>query len=419
MTKLLIDYNLAYGDLQTAVFVQRGLERALRFHASETWNTDQQNLEELVQSIEGKLLLDSHERDEEAVVLDLAQCVLKIELGRRANAVPLASVELLAASRRGAKLEMARMKELLPPAAAPLSDLINVGFWYRTEDGSRKVRRRLEAPGWTECRGNYPDATRHALELSMVDLNEVISGGRLILWHGPPGTGKTSALRTLARENRDTLGLEYVLDPEALFGRDAGYFVNVLFNDDDERQPGATRLLVLEDCDELLSADAKERAGQGLARLLNLVDGLIGQGLKLSVLITTNEPLLGFHPAVSRPGRCGAIISFELFGRAEASDWLAVHGSAAPVPSHSTLAELFAIATIASMRGRPSGSESASRPRRPGLPSADDWAARFRLLLALAGFVSTAHGDGAARAAAIYISMISPESERFLTCARG
>ena len=343
MTKLLIDYNLAYGDLQTAVFAQRGLERALRFHASETWNTDQQNLEELVQSIEGELLLDSHERDEEAVVLDLAQCVLKIELERRVNAVPLASVELLAASRRGAKLELARLKELLPPAEVPLSDLINVGFWYRSMDGARKIRRRLDAPGWIECAGNYPAATRNALESSMADVKEVISGGRLILWHGPPGTGKTSALRTLARENRDTLALEYVLDPEALFGRDADYFVTVLFDDDDEREPGATRLLVLEDCDELLSSDAKERAGQGLARLLNLVDGLIGQGLKLSVLITTNEPLSGFHPAVSRPGRCGAIISFELFGRGEASDWLAVHGSRAPAPSHSTLAELFAI----------------------------------------------------------------------------
>jgi hypothetical protein len=343
MTKLLIDYDLAYGDLRTAVFVQRGLERALRFHASETWNTDRQNLEDLVQSIEGELLMDSHERDEEAVVLDVAQCVLKIELERRANAVPLASVELLAGSRRGAKLELARLKELLPPAEAPHSDLISVGFWYRTEDGARKLRRRLEAPGWIDCAGNYPEATRNALEPSMADVNEVISGGRLILWHGPPGTGKTSALRTLARENRETLGLEYVLDPEALFGREAGYFVNVLFNDDDEREPGATRLLVLEDCDELLSADAKERAGQGLARLLNLVDGLIGQGLKLSVLITTNEPLLGFHPAISRPGRCGVIISFELFSRGEASDWLAVHGSTAPAPSHSTLAELFAL----------------------------------------------------------------------------
>jgi hypothetical protein len=87
--------------------------------------------------------------------------------------------------------------------------------------------------------------------------------------------------------------------------------VGVLFDEDQEEDK--TRLLVLEDCDELLSADAKERAGQGLARLLDLVDGLIGQGLRIDVLITTNEPLSAFHPAVSRPGRCGAAVSFDLF----------------------------------------------------------------------------------------------------------
>jgi ATPase family associated with various cellular activities (AAA) len=183
----------------------------------------------------------------------------------------------------------------------------------------------------------------------MSDLDAVIAGGRLLLWHGAPGTGKTSALRTLARENHLRIGVEYVLDPEALFGRDAGYFVSVLFDDEDDDDddgkagPGKTRLLVLEDCDELLSADAKERSGQGLARLLNLVDGLIGQGLKVGVLITTNEPLSGFHPAVSRPGRCGAVVSFELFTPDEASGWLVEHGSEARALGKVSLAELFAI----------------------------------------------------------------------------
>ena len=49
------------------------------------------------------------------------------------------------------------------------------------------------------------------------------------------------------------------------------------------------RLLVLEDTGELLSADARDRAGQGLSRFLNVVDGLIGQGLRVLVLVTTNE----------------------------------------------------------------------------------------------------------------------------------
>lgn len=141
-----------------------------------------------------------------------------------------------------------------------------------------------------------------------------------------------------------------MLDPEALFGRDAGYFVSVLFDnddddDDDDRKvgPDKTRLLVLEDCDELLSADAKARSGQGLARQLNLVDGLIGQGLKVAVLITTNEPLSGFHPAVSRPGRCGVVVSFELFTGDEGSEWLIKQGSEARAEGRVSLAELFAI----------------------------------------------------------------------------
>ena len=43
-------------------------------------------------------------------------------------------------------------------------------------------------------------------------------------------------------------------------------------------------------------------AGQGLSRLLNVSDGLLGEGLRAVVLVTTNEPLRRLHPAVVRPG---------------------------------------------------------------------------------------------------------------------
>jgi ATP-dependent 26S proteasome regulatory subunit len=69
-------------------------------------------------------------------------------------------------------------------------------------------------------------------------------------------------------------------------------------------------MLVLEDTGELLSIDAKERAGQGLSRLLNAVDGLLGQGSRVLLLITTNEELGALHPAVTRPGRCASQVEF-------------------------------------------------------------------------------------------------------------
>ena len=68
-------------------------------------------------------------------------------------------------------------------------------------------------------------------------------------------------------------------------------------DDDDKRW----RLFVLEDCGELLRADAR---GQSLSRLLNIADGVIGQSRRLLICITTNEPI----------GRC----TLQSYGRAAA-----------------------------------------------------------------------------------------------------
>ena len=118
----------------------------------------------------------------------------------------------------------------------------------------------------------------------------------------------------------------------------------VLGNDEDEGQGQKGRkwrLLVLEDCDELVRAEAKAAAGQALSRLLNLTDGLVGQGLDVLVCITTNEQLSRLHPAVVRPGRCLAQIEVGPLPRPEAVAWLGT--SAGLGPSGATLAELFAL----------------------------------------------------------------------------
>ena len=149
-----------------------------------------------------------------------------------------------------------------------------------------------------------------------------------------PGTGKTSALRALIWQWRAWCAAEYIVDPEVLFGDQPSYLVSVLLHDHDER-PSADegeepkhlwRLLILEDSGEFLTMDAKERTGQALSRFLNVVDGLIGQGLRLLVLVTSNEALGKLHPAVSRPGRCVNKIRFQPFTTMEANAWLARHG---------------------------------------------------------------------------------------------
>ena len=97
---------------------------------------------------------------------------------------------------------------------------------------------------------------------------------------------------------------------------------------------------MVEDCDELISGDAKAATGQALSRLLNLTDGLLGQGRDVLVAITTNEPLAALHPAVVRPGRCLAQIEVGRLSAAEATAWL---GGPEEVAGGATLAELYAL----------------------------------------------------------------------------
>jgi len=101
------------------------------------------------------------------------------------------------------------------------------------------------------------------------------------------------------------------------------------------------RLVVLEDAGELARLDAGRSAG--MAQLLNLTDGLMGQGARTLVLITTNEPVAALHPGVRRPGRCLAEVEFVALTAAEARRWLHRAGTPAPVTRPHTLSELFAL----------------------------------------------------------------------------
>jgi hypothetical protein len=341
-TRLVFNESLQLPYLPYSVFVEQLMGRSLPHVTTVQWMTEVESLDEVLPYA----LSTGRGQNEQAALLDLGSVVggeclayIYLKLGYLYGHVAARELPVVADAEQWVKTSF-------PVAQATEDHMVPLTFWSAGEYGAHAIARGITAPSWEEIERNYPQAVRKEVA-ALLSREFHPSGGQLILWYGPPGTGKTNALRGLAWEWRSWCDTHYVTDPESFFGR-SNYMLDVLLqenedgDDDQERQTPKWRLLILEDTGELLAADAKEQAGQGLSRFLNVVDGIIGQGLRVLIAVTTNEPLKRLHPAVARPGRCAAKIEFGAFPAAEAATWLDSHGVEV-MERELTLAELFAL----------------------------------------------------------------------------
>jgi len=351
----LTTYDVGPGTLVDYAYVDEALALGMRWHLQVEWPCERSGLGEPP----GEVLWSMrHERaDQAAVRLEGALAVLSLRHG-------FLNVTVGAETRAAATAALGELRERYPaPQPSVEEQRVPVSFWALGPQGPQCFRRKIDVPTWEQIRENYSEAhhVRSGLDELMMRFRPAL-GGQLLIWSGPPGTGKTFALRALAWAWRKFCDLHYVTDPEVFFGKEPAYLLQVLLQGGDgedptpkEGQSTAPRwmLLVLEDTGEMLAPDAKKDVGQGLSRLLNVVDGLIGQGLRVLVLITTNEELTHLHDAVVRPGRCASKIEFQSLTFDETVRWLEARGVEGSRPGEVTLAELYAeLEGRASAQGR-------------------------------------------------------------------
>lgn len=229
----------------------------------------------------------------------------------------------------------------------PPGHQIPINIWSLSR-ASRLTRHRkhIEPLPWATIRHNYPPTVMHRLD-ELMAMTPPAAGGRLILFHGKPGTGKTHAVRALIEQWQTWCAFDLLSEPETqlrqptlierVISEGPIKVVRVARLDEPAVHEQDWRLVIAEDTDELLRGD---RSTGGLGTLLNVTDGLLGQGNRTMFLLTTNEPIGNLPPSLTRPGRCIAHIEFEPFNLEDARRWLD-KSSAPPITTPMTLAELY------------------------------------------------------------------------------
>ena len=123
------------------------------------------------------------------------------------------------------------------------------------------------------------------------------SKSSVLILIGPPGTGKTNAIRKLITDSHSDVLLTYdpnVANMDGLFS----YFYD-----------SKEKFLVVEDADTYISS--RNNGNEVMKKLLNVTDGLTANSEKKIVFSTNLPNIASIDPALLRPGRCFGVLNFE------------------------------------------------------------------------------------------------------------
>lgn len=164
---------------------------------------------------------------------------------------------------------------------------------------------------------NYSKKVVSDYKYVIKDLKSENPSGRISIFEGVPGSGKTHLVKSLLNDVKDTT---FILVPPELLSSLAGpEFIPLLISY--TRESKGPIVLILEDADECLVKRDSSNINS-IQALLNLSDGIVGSMLDLRIVATTNATKIDFEPAILRNGRLSKRIEVNLLSAKEANNLL-------------------------------------------------------------------------------------------------
>ncbi len=166
-------------------------------------------------------------------------------------------------------------------------------------------------------KSNYSKKIISDYDYVVKDLRSPLPSGRISIFDGPPGTGKTYLVRSILTAVPDAL---FVLVPPNMVSALGGpeLLPMLLQNKESYRKSGPT-VFILEDADQCLVPRGPDNI-DSISSILNLGDGIFGSLFDIRIVATTNAKKAEMDSAIMRAGRLSKRVEVGKLNYAEASE---------------------------------------------------------------------------------------------------